>query len=99
MFFFNSAFKSTRTDKTDQHTAVHSRSYDKGGGSIHCLEGSTPISCDACKQIVCSQALLYLPKLLEQAMHCPDEQSSSQSAMCYASVISKISSSENCLCL
>jgi DNA repair/transcription protein MET18/MMS19 len=46
------------------------------------------------KETVSSQVTVYLPRLLEQAMLCPDEQSSTNCAVCYASVISKINNKE-----
>ena len=46
--------------------------------------------CCMCLQIACTQAFTFLPRLLEQATHCPDEWSSSQSAMCCASIVNKM---------
>ena len=55
----------------------------------------TYIPADVWKQTVSSQVSVYLPRLLEQAMLCPDEQSSTNCAVCYASLISKINKSES----
>jgi DNA repair/transcription protein MET18/MMS19 len=47
------------------------------------------------RETVGSQAPVYLPRLLEHATLCPDKQSSRQSAMCYASIVSKIDKPED----